>query len=107
MWIHEGWGTYLECLFVEYMYGHADYLAYVNAEKNKVRNIDPIILSARHSQGTAAGSVLQGRPVLHTCAASLNDDRKWFALIRDMYQRFKYKTILTEDIVEFSISRRA
>src|SRR6185503_20999249 len=25
----------------------------------------------------------------------------WYALIRDMYQRFKYKTILTEDIVEF------
>ena len=43
MWIHEGWATYMECLFVEYMYGHADYLAYVNAEKNKVRNIEPII----------------------------------------------------------------
>ena len=26
---------------------------------------------------------------------------EWFALIRDMYQRFKYKTILTEDLVQF------
>jgi len=47
MWIHEGWATYLECLFVEYMYGHADYLAYVNAEKNKVRNTEPIVSRGR------------------------------------------------------------
>ena len=32
MWIHEGWATYMECLFVEYMYGHADYLTYTNAQ---------------------------------------------------------------------------
>ncbi len=31
MWIHEGWTTYLECLYVEYTFGHEDYLKYTNA----------------------------------------------------------------------------
>jgi aminopeptidase N len=101
MWIHEGWGTYLECLFVEYMYGHADYLAYVNAEKNKVRNIDPIIPPRGIHKEPPQDQYFKGALFLHTLRSIVDDDRKWFALIRDMYQRFKYKTILTEDLVEF------
>jgi len=30
LWIHEGWDTYLEALFVEYKFGAADALAYLN-----------------------------------------------------------------------------
>jgi hypothetical protein len=101
MWIHEGWGTYLECLFVEYMYGHADYLAYVNAEKNKVRNIEPIIPPHGIHKDPPQDQYFKGACSCTRCAASFDDDAGWFALIRDMYQRFKYKTILTEDVVQF------
>jgi len=101
MWIHEGWATYLECLFVEYMYGHADYLAYVNAEKNKVRNIEPIITRRGVHQEPTQDEYFKGALFLHTLRSVIDDDQSWFALIRDMYQRFKYKTILTEDIVQF------
>jgi aminopeptidase N len=43
MWIHEAWATYLECLYVEYMYGKEDGLKYTNAYKKKVQNRTPII----------------------------------------------------------------
>src|SRR4029079_16004786 len=38
MWIHEGWTTYLESLYVEYTYGHDDGLKYTNAYKKMVKN---------------------------------------------------------------------
>jgi aminopeptidase N len=101
MWIHEGWATYLECLFVEYMYGHADYLAYVNAEKNKVRNIEPILTKRGIHQEPTQDQYFKGALFLHTLRSIIDDDRRWFALIREMYQRFTYTTILTEDIVQF------
>jgi len=101
MWIHEGWATYLECLFVEYMYGHTDYLAYVNGEKNKVRNIEPIISARGIHREPPQDQYFKGALFLHTLRSIVDDDRRWFALIRDTYQRFKYQTILTEDIVEF------
>jgi len=31
----------------------------------------------------------------------VDDDRRWFALIHDFYQQFKYQTILTEDVVAY------
>ena len=43
MWIHEGWATYLECLYVEHMFGYADYLKYTNGYKTKIANKEPII----------------------------------------------------------------
>ena len=101
MWIHEGWATYLECLFVEYTYGHADYLAYVNAEKNKVRNTEPIITQRGIHRDPPQDQYFKGALFLHTLRSVIDDDRKWFELIRGVYQRFKYKTILTEDIVQF------
>jgi aminopeptidase N len=101
MWIHEGWATYMECLFVEYMYGHADYLAYVNAEKNKVRNVEPIITERGIHKDPPQDQYFKGALFLHTLRSVIDDDRKWFELIRGVYQRFKYKTILTEDMVQF------
>jgi aminopeptidase N len=43
MWIHEGWGTYLEAVYVEDAFGYDDALKYVNGYKSKVRNREPII----------------------------------------------------------------
>jgi aminopeptidase N len=31
----------------------------------------------------------------------VNDDKQWWALIHDFYQRFKYQTIMTEDVVAY------
>ena len=101
MWIHEGWATYMECLFVEYVYGHADYLAYVNAEKNKVRNTEPIITERGIHKDPPQDQYFKGALLLHTLRSVIDDDRKWFEVIRGVYERFKYKTILTEDMVQF------
>src|SRR4051812_24305879 len=38
MWIHEGWTTYLEGLYVEHMFGKDEASRYINAYKSKVRN---------------------------------------------------------------------
>jgi aminopeptidase N len=46
MWIHEGWATYMESLYVESRWGHADALKYLNGLKPKVKNLQPIV-SAR------------------------------------------------------------
>ena len=101
MWIHEGWATYMECLFVEYMYGHSDYLKYVNAEKYKVRNTEPIITMRGLHREPPQDQYFKGALLLHTLRSVIDDDRTWFEVIRGVYDRFKYKTIFTEDIVQF------
>jgi aminopeptidase N len=43
----------------------------------------------------------KGALMLHTLRSVIDDDRKWRALLRDTFQRFKYRNILTEDLVTF------
>jgi aminopeptidase N len=101
MWIHEGWTTYLECLYVEYMYGHDDYLKYVNAYKSKVKNAKPIIAERGVNAEPPQDQYFKGALFLNTLRSVVNDDPRWFKLIHDLYQHFKYKNIMTEDIVAF------
>src|SRR5215469_242368 len=100
MWIHEGWATYLESLYVEYKWGKEDALKYLNGYKSKVRNRDPI-LQTRGINKTppASDQYFKGALFLNTLRSVVNDDKRWFGVLRACYQRFKYKTILTEDMV--------
>jgi aminopeptidase N len=101
MWMHEGWTTYLECLYVEYMYGHADYLKYVNGYKSKVKNQFPIIAERGVNAEPPQDMYFKGALFLNTLRSAINDDKRWFKLIHDLYQHFKYQNIMTEDIVAF------
>jgi len=101
MWIHEGWTTYLECLYVEYRWGREDGLKYTNGYKAKVKNDRPIISERGVNATPPQDQYFKGALFLNTLRSVVDDDKKWFALLHDLYQHFKYQNILTEDIVAF------
>jgi aminopeptidase N len=101
MWIHEGWGTYLECLYVEYTFGYDDALKYTNGYKTKVQNRTPIITPHGIHREPPQDMYFKGALFINTLRSVVNDDAKWFKLIHDMFQKFKYHNILTEDMVQF------
>lgn len=101
MWIHEGWTTYLECLYVEYMYGKEDGLKYTNAYKSKVQNRQPIIAPRGVNATPPQDMYFKGALFINTLRSIVNDDKRWFALLHDFYQHFKYQNIMTEDIVAY------
>lgn len=105
MWIHEGWTTYLEDLYVEYTFGKEDGLKYINAYKTKVRNQQPIITQRGIHRSPSQDMYFKGALFLHTLRSVVNDDEKWFRLLHGVFQRFKYQTILTEDLVQFFNAR--
>jgi aminopeptidase N len=99
MWIHEGWTTYLECLYVEYMYGKDDGVKYTNGYKSKVRNQQPIIAPRGVHATPPQDMYFKGALFLNTLRNVVNDDPRWWVLLKEFYQHFKYQTIMTEDIV--------
>ena len=101
MWIQEGWTTYLEAVYVEHMFGFADALKYINGYKSKVRNQAPIITTRGIHRSPSQDQYFKGALFLQTLRAVIDDDPKWWALMRATYQEFKYKNIMTEDLVRF------
>jgi aminopeptidase N len=101
MWIHEGWTTYLEVLYVEYTFGHEDAIKYVNGYRSKVQNREPIIAERGIAATPPQDMYFKGALFLNTLRSVVNDDARWWALIHDFYQHFKYQNIMTEDVVAY------
>jgi len=83
------------------MYGKADGLKYTNALKAKVRNQEPVIAPRGVNATPPQDMYFKGALFINTLRSVVNDDEKWWMLLRGFYQRFKYQTIMTEDIVAY------
>ncbi len=105
MWIQEGWTTYLECLYVERLFGYDDALKYTNGYVSKVQNRRPIVTTRGLHQTPSQDMYFKGALFLHTLRNVVNDDATWWALIRDFYQASKYRNIMTEDMAAFFNAR--
>ena len=101
MWIHEGWATYLESLYVESRWGRADALKYLNGLKTKVKNLQPIISARGVNSTPPEDQYFKGALFINTLRSVVNDDARWWALLHGFYQHFKYQNIMTEDVVAY------
>ncbi|MDD8025489.1 MAG: M1 family metallopeptidase [Acidobacteriota bacterium] len=100
-WIHEGWGTYFECVYVEHMFGAADALKYVNSYKTKVRNQQAIIGPPGVNYRAPQDMYFKGALFIHTLRGVVDNDARWWKMVRGFYNEFKYRNIATEDVVEY------
>ncbi len=101
MWIHEGWTTYLEGLYVEYRWGKSDAIQYLNGLRPKVYNLRPIVAERGVNADPTEDQYFKGALMLNTLRSVVNDDAKWFALIRGFYQQFKYRNIETPAVIAY------
>ncbi len=86
---------------VERVFGYDDALKYVNGYKSKVRNREPIITQRGIHRTPSQDMYFKGALFLNTLRSVVNDDARWWTLLRDLFQRFKYRNIMTEDLVAF------
>jgi aminopeptidase N len=104
-WIHEGWATYAECVYVEALFGREDAIKYTNGYKTKVRNQQPIITAHSINRTPSQDQYFKGALFLHTLRSVIDNDDRWWKMLRDYCREFKYRNILTEDLVKFYNAR--
>ena len=105
MWIHEGFCTYSEALYVECMYGYDQMLDYVNNQKRFIRNKSPIV-GHYHVNHQGSGDMYQKASVmLHTLRTLIEDDELWFSIIREISDKYKYKTVDAQEIMDYIMQR--
>ena len=101
MWIHEGWTTYLESLYVEYRWGKADAIKYLSGYRPKIYNLRPIVAERGVNAEPTEDQYFKGALMLNTLRSVVDDDAKWWTLLYNFYQQFKYRNITTDDVVSY------
>lgn len=101
MWIHEGFCTYSEVLFVECLYGYDKMLSYVNNQKNNVLNDKPILGVYHVSNQGSSDMYCKGSLMLHTLRNLIDNDELWFSIIKGVSNNFKYQIVDGQDIIDY------
>ncbi len=106
LWIHESFGTYLETVYVECMYGKDAALRYINSQRMLILNGRPLS-SPLYQSGDVLHNTdkyYKGAWMLHTVRNLLDDDDLWFAMLRELYRNFSHSRVTTDDITGFIAS---
>ena len=101
MWIHEGFCTYSEVLYVECIYGYDIMLDYVNNQKRSVRNDKPIIGPYNVNKKGSNDMYQKGSLMLHTLRSLIDNDSLWLSIIKGISEEFKYQIVDGVEIIEY------
>ena len=69
--------------------------------KNKVQNRTPIITQRGVNAEPPQDMYFKGALFINTLRSVVNDDKRWWTLIHDFFQHFKYQNIMTEEVVAY------
>ena len=101
MWVHEGFCTYAEVLYVECIYGYDAMLSYVNNQKRNVRNDKSIVGPYHVNQPGSSDMYYKGSLMLHTLRNLIENDSLWFAMIKGIANDFKLQIINGQDLINY------
>lgn len=101
MWIHEGFTTYTECVFVECQFGYEKAMKYITGQQMNVSNNKPVIGIFGVNKEGSGDMYYKGALMLNTLRHVVNDDDKWWKMLLKYSETFKKKVIDTETVVDF------
>lgn len=101
MWIHEGFTTYSESVFIECIKGYNDAMKYVNGQARNVRNDKPIIGQYGVNNEGSGDMYYKGSLLLNTLRHVIGDDEKWWKILHNYSETFKKKIITSDTVINY------
>ncbi len=101
MWVHEGFTSYSENLYVEYFFGKEAGHEYQMGLMNLIRNDRPIIGQYNVNKEGSGDMYPKGSSMLHTIRQVINDDDKWRQILRGLNKDFYHQTVTTQQIENY------
>lgn len=103
MWLNEGWATYSEQLFVEHFRGTAAAFNYRSAVfANVLTTINGSVYVADSTNETriydGRMTYNKGAALAHMLRFMINDDNRFFQVLKDYQQQYQYGNALTDDL---------
>lgn len=102
VWIHEGFATYCEALFVEKIYGHTAMEDYVSWQGISVKNKLPVVgpRDVGYWDYKDGDPYNKGSVMLHSLRNTLQDDDLFMKILRTFYQQNARSMVNTQMFIE-------
>ena len=104
MWIHEGFTSYSEVLYTEYLFGKEAGNKYVQGIRQRIRNDKPIIGNYNVNNEGSGDMYYKGSNLIHIIRQLVDDDEKFKELTRNINKAFYHKTITSSQLENYIIN---
>ncbi|RZJ35057.1 MAG: M1 family peptidase [Flavobacterium sp.] len=101
MWIHEGFTTYAESVFVECQYGYDKAMTYINGQKRNIVNDRPIIGHYDVNNEGSSDMYFKGALMINSLRHVINNDAKWWEMLLRFSRTFRYSITDTPTVIQF------
>jgi aminopeptidase N len=101
MWVHEGFTTYSETLFVEFHKGKQAGATYCRGERKSIANDKPIIGPYGVNEEGSGDMYYKGANLIHTIRTIVDNDTLFRDMLREMNQTFYHQIVTSAQIEQF------
>ncbi|PCJ27165.1 MAG: peptidase M1 [Flavobacteriales bacterium] len=101
MWIHEGFTSYSENLFLDYHFGKAASSEYVIGKRKRIQNDKPIIGIYNVHQRGSEDMYNKAANILHTLRQLIDDDELWRSILTGLNQQFYHQTVTSKQVEDY------
>ena len=101
MWVHEGFTSYCENLYVEYHFGKEAGHEYQVGLRGGIKNDRPVIGPYGVNKSGSSDMYPKGSSMLHTIRQVINDDEKWRQILRGLNKDFYHQTVTSAQIENY------
>lgn len=100
-WLHEGFATYSEAIYVEEKYGRQQYLDYMKIYRWSIINRRPLVgpYGIRYFNYKDGDIYTKGAWVLHTLRETIANDSVFFDIIKTFATRYRMKNVRSQDFI--------
>jgi len=102
-WVHEGFTSYSENLYTEYLFGKEAGADYVIGTRKAIENDVPVIGNYGVNRDGSVDMYYKGANMLHTIRQIVNNDSLWKAFLRDINKTFWHTTTTSKEVEEYMI----
>lgn len=101
LWIHEGFTTYAESIFVECTQNKDAALSYLYGIRKNIENKRPMIGQYGVNHYGPGDVYYKGANMLGTLRSIVNDDELWWESLKSFVSDFKHRVTNTEEVVAY------
>ena len=101
MWVHEGFTSYSENLYLDYHFGKKASADYVIGCRQSIRNDRPIIGTYDVNHAGSGDMYAKGANILHTLRQLLEDDALWRQILRGLNKEFYHQTVTSQQVENY------
>lgn len=101
MWIHEGFTSYSESLYLEYHFGKESAFTYTRGLRSNISSQSPVIGPYNVRREGSGDMYYKGHNLLHTIRQLAESDSTWRAILRGLNSEFYHQTVKSKQVEDY------